>query len=154
MGTGIKHLVECHCILPQYKNFKEPKFHKFVVFSIIDDSDTCIPKIVNCNHCGAAHRVFDICKSEILVGNEDTRVTANREDFKISLPISLYELLCDYKMDVPDFEYAQYILDNELWGSTMVLSRDLIDEKIEGKVLKFVEKERFRVESFSHRETI
>ena len=154
MAFGTKHLVECHCILPQYKNHKDPVFHKFVVFSIIDDSDTCIPKIVNCNNCGASHKVYDLCKSEIVTNTEETAAAMSIEDFKLSLPDSLFDLLKSYDKEICDFEYSQFILDEKKWGSTIVLTKENVKEKIEGKILKFLEVDKFRVESFSHKEVI
>lgn len=147
--NGIKHLIECHCILPQYKNSKDPVFHKFVVFSIIDDSDTCVSKIANCNNCGASHNVYDICKSEIITGVEDSKSEMKIEDFKLSLPPSLFELLVSYKKEICDFEYSQFIIDHEKWGSKIVLTKDNVENKVQGKVLNFISSERFKVESFS-----
>lgn len=141
-------------MLPQYKNSKEPVFHKFVVFSVIDDGDTCIPKICNCNNCGAAHKVYDICKSEIIIGKDDVRSEMSIEDFKISLPDSLYELLVNYEKELHDFEHSQFIIDNKKWGTTIVLTKDIIEEKVEGKLLKFLSENKFRVESFSHTEVL
>ena len=154
MPIGIKHLIQCHCILPQYRKSPEPVFHKFTVFSIVDDSDTCIPKIVNCNNCGATHKVFDVCKSEIVVGKDEVKAQLTIEDFKLSLPESLYDLLNSYQKEVYDFEYSQFILDNELWNKTIVLTRENIGDKIEGKILKFIAADKFRVESFSHRDVV
>ena len=34
---GVKHLIQCHCVLPQYRNANPPMFHKFVTFSVVDD---------------------------------------------------------------------------------------------------------------------
>ena len=79
---GVKHLVQCHCILPQYKNAKDPVFHKFTVFSVIDDSDTVVSKYAECNNCGAAHKVYDICKSEIVVGKDEVRSYLKISDFQ------------------------------------------------------------------------
>ena len=42
--NGIKHLIECQCILPQFKKRENPPYHKFVVFSIIDDVDEVLEK--------------------------------------------------------------------------------------------------------------
>ena len=70
---GTKHLIQCHCLLPQYRNKPDPVFHKFPVFSVIDESDTVILKYAECNNCGAAHKVYDICKSEILTGRDEAR---------------------------------------------------------------------------------
>ena len=83
--TGIKHLIECHCILPQYRGRKETVFHKFVVFSIVDASDTCIPKYVQCNNCSAVHKVYDICKSEIIPGRDELKTVVSIEEVKFGM---------------------------------------------------------------------
>ena len=154
MPSGIKHTIQCHCILPQYKNAKNPTFHKFVVFSIIDDNDVCVPKMANCNNCGATHKVFDVCKSELITGREDSSSVMVVEDFKHSLPSSLYDLLISYDAEVYDFEHSEFILDNQLWDSTIVLTREKSDSGVDGKIVRFISESKFRVESFSHREVI
>ena len=154
MPKGIKHLIQCHCILPQYRNQRDPTFHKFVVFSIIDNSDTCIAKTVNCNNCGIAHKVYDICKSELLTGKEDVKVQLSIEDFKLSLPESLYDLLVSYEKEIHDFEHAQFIIDNSEWESSIVLTKENIEDRTEGKLVKFIACDRFRIESFSFTETL
>ena len=151
---GIKHLVQCHCILPQYKNRKEPIFHKFPVFSIVDDSDTVILKYAECNNCGAAHKVYDICKSEIIVGKDEIRSKMSIEDFKFSLPSDLYDLLNHYEREIVDYEYSQFIIDNKQWDSTLVLSREELDDSTQGKILRFLEDQKYRIESYIHRETV
>ena len=65
MKTGIKHHIQCLCVLPQYRKKENPPYHEFVVFSIIDESDTMEEKHAQCNNCGVIHRVIDVCKSEI-----------------------------------------------------------------------------------------
>ena len=152
--NGIKRTVQCHCILPQYKNSKNPVFHKFTVFSILDDNDVCIPKVANCNNCGAAHRVYDICKSELLVGREDSKTAMRIEDFKYSMPESLYDLLNSYQLEIYDFEYSQFVIDNEKWDTSLVLTKEQTEDSTEGKLVRFISKDKFRVESFSHKETI
>ena len=147
---GEKHLIQCHCILPQYRNSKDPVFHKFTVFSVIDESDTVTPKYANCNNCGAVHKVYDICKSEIVTGADEMRSTLSIDDFKFSLPQQLYELMKEYQKELSDFEHAQFIIDNKLWNEKIVLSREEVDNHIQGKILKIVEKERFRIESYVH----
>ena len=148
---GVKHLIQCHCILPQYRNIKEPVFHKFPVFSVIDESDTVIVKYAECNNCGAAHKIYDLCKSEIVMGKDEVRTQLTFEDFKHSFPDSLYDLLIQYNKDLSDFEYAQFILDNKEWNSHLVLTREEIDGHTQGKILKFIDKEKFRVESYTSR---
>ena len=150
----MKHLIQCHCILPQFKNRKEPYFHKFAVFSIIDDGDTVIPKYVNCNNCGIMHKVYDICKSEIVTGKEDTRQEMKTNDFKLSLPSGVYDVLSEYGKEVPDFEHAQFIIDYEKWGTSIILSREQMEDSVQGKMLKFISAEKFRIESFIHQESV
>jgi hypothetical protein len=153
--SGLKHLIQCHCVLPQYKNSMDPIFHKFSVFSIIENmSDTVIPKFAECNNCGAAHKIIDICKSEILTGKDEVRTQMSIEDLKYSLPISLFELLISYNKDLPDFEYAQFILENEQWNKHIVLTREELDDYTQGKLVKFIAKDKFRVESYISKGTL
>ena len=35
----IKHLIDCHCILSIYKNRTKPVYHKFPVFSKLDNNE-------------------------------------------------------------------------------------------------------------------
>ena len=148
---GHKHLIECHCILPQFRNKPDPVFHKFTVFSLLDEaSDTVEPKYAACNNCGALHKVYDICKSEISVGNEDAKLVPKKEDFKLSLPNDVYDVLHSYKRDVSDFEMAQYIIDYGKWDSFVILSKEEVEDVNQGKLLKFVASDKFRVESYSN----
>ena len=133
---------------------KDPVFHKFPVFSVIDESDTVLLKYAECNNCGAAHKVYDICKSEIVTGKDEVRSQLSISDFKFSLPEDLFDLLIHYKKELPDFEMAQFILDHEKWGSQIVLSREEMDENTQGKILKFMEKAKFRIESYTHKDTV
>jgi hypothetical protein len=121
------------------------------VFSIVDESDTVIVKYADCNNCGAVHKVYDICKSELIVGRDETTSTLKKEDFKMSLPQSLYELLDQYNKEICDYEYSQFVIDNEVWGSSVVLTREELDSHIQGKILRFIGKEKFRVESYMHK---
>ena len=147
--TGTKHLIQCHCILPQYRNSEDPVFHQFIVFSILDEeSDTVIPKFSSCNNCGAVHKVIDICKSEMVTGRDEVVTQMTTDDFKFSLPADLYELLLLYQKDVADFEHAQFILENERWNDHIILTREEIDNMSQGKLVKFLERNRLRVESY------
>lgn len=154
MKSGIKHLVQCHCILPQYKHVDEPTFHQFVVFSIIDEeSDTVTPKFASCNNCGAVHKVIDICKSELVTGRDEVVTQMAIEDFRMSLPSDLFELLLAYQKEVADFEHAQFLIENEKWKDHVILTREEIDDMVQGKLVKFLGPEKFRVESYILRST-
>ena len=50
MSDHIKHLIECQCVLNIFKNKTRPVFHKFKVFSQIDENDSIKEKYVICNN--------------------------------------------------------------------------------------------------------
>lgn len=151
---GIKHILECHCILPQYRERKEPVYHKFIAFSEVDDSDTVVASNVQCNNCGTVHKIYDICKSEIVAGKDESASVEKKEDVALSLPKQLVELMETYSLEVCDYQMARYVIENKKWGTTIVLSFENEGEKSSGKILKFLAEDRFRVESFSRQETL
>ena len=151
---GIKHLLQCHCVLPQYRNKKEPIFHCFVAFSLLDDGDVPLPKIVQCSNCGILHKVIDVCKSEILVGKEDLRSAMTITDLSRGLSPDLVELLKSHEKQLADFEHAKFIIDNELWGEKIVLDKEEIEGLVQGKTVTFVSATKFRVEPFSENSNI
>ena len=154
MKYGIKHLVECHCVLPQFVGRAKPVYHKFVVFSVVDDSDTVIATYEQCNNCGTIHKVYDICRSEIIAGKEQSANVESIKDVKISLPKSLVELFESYKLELPDYQYARFILENELWNSTITLDSETNDGVKNGKIVRFISADRFRVEPFTSQEFV
>lgn len=151
---GYKHLIECHCVLPQYRDRKKTIYHKFAVFSEVDDSDTVVPTCVQCNNCGTVHQIYDICKSEICPGKDESRSVEKREDVCISLPKALVELFESYSLEVVDYQYARFVLENKRWGTTIILSSESSGEKKEGKILRFLSEEKFRVEPFTRLEFV
>jgi hypothetical protein len=151
--NAVKHTVECHCVLPQYRDRKDPVYHKFVVFSELDaQADTVLPSYSQCNNCGTVHKVYDICKSEIIAGKDESATVEKLSDVAMSLPTNLVELFESYSLEVSDYMMARYILDNKVWDATIVLSKEQEDDKTNGKILRFLENGRFRVESFSRQE--
>ena len=129
---------------------KDPTFHQFVVFSKLDvESDTIEPTFAECNNCGIVHKVIDMCKSEIITGREDLRSQMSIDDFAVSLPASLFELLQSYSRDLPDFQHAEFIIDNNNWGSHIVLTKEDVDDYVQGKLVKFISNDKFRVESYT-----
>jgi len=142
-------------MLPQYKNRETSVFHKFLVFSIVDEeSDTVEVKFSACNNCGAVHKIIDICKSEMIIGRDEVPTQMSIEDFQYSLPVDLYELLNTYHKEVPDFEHAQFILENEKWEDHIVLTREELEDMIQGKLVRFIAIDRFRIESYVIKRTI
>ena len=139
-------MIQCHCILPQYRGVKNPVFHKFLVFSTIDtESDTVIPKFTACNNCGAAHKVFDIAKSEIITGRDEVPTAMSIDDYTMSLPRGACLIFYNHiNRRIADFEHAQFIIESNLWGDHIVLTREELDEFIQGKLVKFMSKDHLK----------
>ncbi len=151
---GLKHLIECHCVLPQFRRQKNPPYHSFTAFSLIDDSDTVIPKHAKCNNCGVIHNVVDICKSEILMAQEVGAVM-EIEDCKLMLPSGISQVLETYDCETPDWEHALYILQNEKWGEFIIVNREETEVgDLAGKVLKFIGAGQYRLEPFLQKRTV
>jgi hypothetical protein len=120
---GIRHLIECHCVLPQFKSRTPVVYHKFIVFSVVND-DHVQPKLAQCNNCGIMHRVVDICKSEIVHGLEEGSALRTIDDIKMNIPQRLSDFLLTQKLDLPTWEYIEFILDNKLDRPIMISKTD------------------------------
>tara|TARA_B100001250_G_C19531290_1_gene670523 strand:- start:396 stop:797 length:402 start_codon:yes stop_codon:yes gene_type:complete len=112
-----------------------PPWHRFIVFSIIDDGDTVLAKHAKCNNCGVIHNVFDIGKSEILPGQE-TGAVMEKEDINLMLPKALSETLISYNCDIPTWEHVLFVLQNNKFPCKIVLSKEEENNIISGKALK------------------
>ncbi len=146
---GLKHMVECNCILPQYRNQTPAVFHQFVVFSIINKDDELQPDYAQCNNCGIIHKVIDVCKSEIMSGQENLNSIISIEDIKMRIPSDLSLVLENYSCDLPNWQHVHFIYSNEKWGEKIVLVRENFDDEIRGKILSIEGKIKFRIEPFS-----
>ena len=87
----IKHVVECKCILPQYRTADPPVFHKFLVFSEILEDGSFKDSYAQCNNCGVIHRVIEVSRSRILK-KEDMPALLGEEDYRVYLGKRLYNL--------------------------------------------------------------
>lgn len=154
MPRGQRHLVNCRCVLPQFKNKEEPPRHKFVVFSIIDDTDSVIPKFVQCNNCGIIHKVIDICKSDILQGKENMSSIVSLDDIRSNLPPSLKDILDRHNCDVSAWEQAQFILENKFWGDFVILAQDEDSGSKQGKYVRIMSDSFFKIESFVRQDVV
>lgn len=153
MKEGIRHLVQCHCVLPQYRKRKDPVFHKFLVFSILDNG-ICTPKLSQCNNCGQLHNVVDICKSELLSGRDESNTIPNEIDIGMSISDKLKHILESNNCDITLWEQAQFYEENKLWGNKIILSKDEIKNNIQVKYLLFVDDKKFKIQTETFQETI
>lgn len=144
---GVRHAIKCRCILQQHLNKNNPPFFTFPVFSILED-DIVIPKTVQCPSCGILHKIFDIGKSNILTGKEDSKSLITLEDLKVSMPQKLVNILELYNIDISQWEMASYIIENEKWQEYVILNNEIIDGKRCGKYIRILGKELYKIESY------
>ena len=151
---GVKHLIECRCILPTLKNRANAPVHKFVVFSVIDDKDELIKKVVNCNNCGISHNITGLCQSSIITGTELSRAAMTIEDLAMMIPEGIVNILKSYEKALPDYEHVKFIIDNERAGEFVTLTSEVIDDKKAGKVLHYQGSGKFIIEPYQVDEMI
>lgn len=146
--SGLKHLVECHCVLPQHRDRQDPPYHRFVVFSVIED-DVVVPKNVACNNCGVVHRVFDVSKSHVALGDDDASAVMSIDDVSLSLPLNVSEMLKSYQVSLPTWEEAVFIHEACTWGRHVLLTTKDDGVRTEGKKLVFVGPGVVKIEPYS-----
>lgn len=147
MDQGIKHLVTCRCILPQFQESVDPPFHQFVAFSVVDGNDQVSVKYAQCPACGIIHKVVDICKSEIMAGRENLSSIMTVEDIKMGLPEKLTATLEKHDVDYATWEQVKWIFDNEKWGQHVVLSSDIVEGLKQVKYLRILGQGLFQMNS-------
>ena len=151
---GIKHLIQCHCILPQFRKLENPIFHKFVVFSKTEESGDIIKKIARCNNCGVVHSVFDFCKSEVVTSLEDTMAIVSIEDLRNGLSKEICSVLEDSKSDISTWEQIDDIFESQAWGSEVVLTKQEVKGETHLKVLNIISENRFKIRSRIRQDTL
>ncbi len=151
---GMKHLVQCHCILPQYRKRKDPFFHKFIVFSVIDDNDNPIVKYCHCNNCGVVHKVHDLCQSEIVIGKEASLSLMTKEDIRASIPANISKILDTYECDIPIWEEVQFYYETGLESPGIVLTKEPFKGTVSGKILYLLGASKVKIESFTRDEIL
>jgi len=145
---GVKHLIECRCILPTLKNRDNPPSHKFVVFSILDENNDVEEKVVSCNNCDINHLVHDICDSKIMTA-EGTVATLTTEDISAMLPESVVSVLETYEKTLPDYEHINFMINENKTEDFLVLTSEISDDKKVGKILRYKGDNRFIIEPYS-----
>ena len=132
---GFRHLVQCHCVLPQFRKSSPVIFHKFPVFSIVDDNDSIEAKFVQCENCNVIHKVVDFCKSEIAIGKDESDTIVSIVDIKISLSENIIGVLERHNCHVSVWENVKFIFETELWGEYVKLGESIEESDISHKLL-------------------
>lgn len=145
---GQKHMIECHCILPIYKNKSEPIYHKFTVYSKFDENNKIIPKYQKCNNCGTVHFVYEICKSDVKIGKEDTsNLCLSIKDLSIGFSDKLVKILEDYNCEIDVYEIIEDVFHEKIFPFDIILKREIIDEEYNIKILTISGNDNFKIKT-------
>ena len=148
-----KHLIECACSLPQYQSLDRMIYHKFVVFSVMDDKGIVNPKLVMCNTCDRIHKVVDICKSEILSDGSGRFGIRSIDDVKSGLPTGLIKVVDKNELSLATWEEIEYKFKNQDPSPT-VLGKEQVKGDVFGKYLEIKNPNDFYVGDFHRNDAI
>lgn len=143
-----KHLIECKCILPQFKKMDSPPFHKFIVFSELEEETAkVIPSFAQCPNCGAIHRVTEVGESKIL--NKDSMLSLPTiDDIKNNLPDWLVSILERHECDLPTWQEAEFVYKKKMWGRPIIIAKERADEHVVGKYIIILDENTHKIETF------
>jgi hypothetical protein len=138
----VKHLIDCQCSLALFKNKTQPVYHKFPVFSLIDEKDRIEEKYVMCENCNIIHYVVEVCKSEIKWGKESLSfLVKTKEDVKFNLlsleQNHLVDLLERNQCHISEWETAEFFIENKDKNGILLLNKNEIDNNIVVSLLEF-----------------
>lgn len=148
MPEYIKHLVECNCILKQFEDYNPPIFHKFIVFSVINDDGSIKPSFAKCNNCAGIHRVTEVNKSEKLK-RESAPTIPTIEEIKTNLPEKFVNILSTFNLELPTWQEIRFVYDHEKWGRAIILQKEEENGERFGKYLLLAGKTLWSIDSFS-----
>ena len=152
--AGIKHLIECHCKLAIFKNLEKNIYHKFPVYSKIDEYGRIVEKYRKCNNCEALHKIYDIGKSEIFAGKDQSETIMSLKDFKHLISKNIFEFLKENNSDISNYYHVKDIIDEKRWGENIVIKRDVIGEKTQVKYIVIKSKSNFEIKNTVLEDTI
>lgn len=148
-----KHLVECVCTLPQYQSIDPVVYHKFTVFSTMDENGVVNPKLVTCNNCEIIHRISDVCKSDILHDGSGRYGVRTIDDVKSGLPPSLVKLVDKNELNLATWEEIEYKFKNQD-SSPIVLGKEHVKGDVFGKYLEIKSLDDFFIGDFHRNDAI
>ena len=148
MRDYIKHLVKCRCILQQYKKLPEPPFHKFVVFSEIDENAMIVPSFAQCPNCGVVHKIEEVGISKILK-KEDLTSVLSKEEMEESFPEKIRGAIAGYDLEMHQLQEINFVLENKAWGRSVILTKENAGNMISGKYIQIFSETLFKFGVFT-----
>lgn len=146
------HLIECTCVLPTLRqdNLEDVIYHKFPVFSSVDENNNFNCSYEACNNCGVIHKVTSMGMSEISLGEDEAKNILTIEDMKFMIPTRLGDLLEKYNCEKWKWQEVLFMFQNNIWGKPTVIDSEYKQEyeKRTGKLLIMNSKTEFLIKPF------
>ena len=135
----IKHTIQCRCLVPVLEETeKDPPAYQFIAVSLIDDTGNFVKSTACCDNCGRVHEIVEVGQSNIVDGMDVPMAFTTIHDIRHGLPEKLQKILDENKCPKHTWEYASLVLENKLWGASIILGREVKDKKILYKSLRFL----------------
>jgi hypothetical protein len=145
---GIKHLIECHCTLKIYEGSDNHVYHKFPVYTQLDKDGKVIERLAQCNHCNTIHKIYDVCKSDIIRSGKDDHNTAlSKDDISYQLSDKINNVLRRYNCDISTWEQVLDYCEKEYWNQQIILNRELIEGKYHVKIMTLLSSEKIKIQN-------
>lgn len=149
--VGVKHLIKCVCVLPQLSKVPNAPSHEFSVFSVYDDvTNDFETSFVQCSNCGVVHKVTDVCMSTILRGRDDLRAVITLNDVKNSVTEKFATVLEHHQAELATWQQVAWIVENQAWGTSVILTSEYIDGTKQGKALIIMGDSIFKIIPFTN----
>jgi hypothetical protein len=132
---------------------ENPIYHKFVVFSIIED-DVVEPKFVQCNNCAIIHKITDVCKSEIVAGLEFSNAVTRIDEVREALPDQIASFLEKANSDMATWENVAFLLENSLGGFEVPIAKEEVSGLTQVKMLSVDEKGKVKIKTVTRNDIL
>lgn len=109
------------------------------------DGEDIDEKFIICDNCGSVHRVFDMCRSEIMTKHEMILSVRTIPEIKMSLDNDVSELLEKNNCHVSTWENVEFIIDNELVETPVIINRENLNGKTSIKILELKKNKKFKI---------
>ncbi len=107
-----------------------------------------IPSLAQCPNCGVVHKVREVGVSDVL-RKEDLGSVLSVEELKGNLPEKMQAALTGYDLEYHQLREIQWILENQAWGRSVVLVKDMSEQIVTGKYIQIISDSLWRFGNFT-----
>jgi len=99
------------------------------------------------------HRIIDIVKSEVALGNDNDAAVISIDDIKHSVPQNILSILESYDCDLPTWEETAFAFENEIWGTRIILTTEHTSDGSRGKYMQINSPTSVKIEPYNSKNT-